>query len=86
MPTTIAGQNGAVIEQDTKIAVTGCGGVKSYKVSKAELLAKALKACKRDKKKSKRLACEKAARKKYETKNASKKHASKTSKKQAKKK
>ena len=53
------------------IAVTGCGGVKSYKVTKAQLLAKALKACKKDKKKSKRLACEKQARKKYGAKKAS---------------
>ena len=45
MPTVITAQNGAVIEQDTKIAVTGCKGVASYKVSRSALLAKALKKC-----------------------------------------
>lgn len=35
------------------------------KLTKARQLAKALKACNRDKKKSKRLACEKQARRKY---------------------
>jgi predicted hydrolase (HD superfamily) len=29
MPTTITAQNGAVIHQNTKIAVTGCAAVKS---------------------------------------------------------
>jgi hypothetical protein len=65
MPTTITGQNGAVINQTTKIAVTGCGGVKAYKATKAQLLAKALKACKKKKNKQKRANCEKQARKKY---------------------
>ena len=35
------------------------------KLTKARQLAKALKACNRDKKKSKRLACEKQARRRY---------------------
>ncbi len=68
MPTDITAQNGAVINQTTNIAVTGCGGVLSSKVklTKAQLLAKALKACKKKYKAqdtSKRVACEKQARK-----------------------
>jgi hypothetical protein len=50
MPTTITGQNGAVIARTTKIAVTGCGAVRSYKAAKptrAQRLAKALKACRK---------------------------------------
>jgi hypothetical protein len=65
MPTTITAQNGAVITQTTKIAVTGCAGVLSYKATKAQLLAKALKACKKKKNKQKRASCEKQARKNY---------------------
>jgi hypothetical protein len=34
MPTTIVGQNGAVVTQDTAIAVTGCHGVKSFKAKR----------------------------------------------------
>jgi hypothetical protein len=66
MPTEITGQNGAVINQTTNIAVTGCGGVlpsKTAKPTRAQLLAKALKACRKHK--HKRLACEKQARKRY---------------------
>ncbi len=47
------------------------GGVlpsKVVKLTKAQLLAKALKACRKDKSKTKRLACEKLAHKKYPTK------------------
>ncbi len=70
MPTAITGQNGAVIDQDTSITVTGCGGVlpsKTVKPTRAQELAKALKACrsKYKHKKNKRLACEKQARNKY---------------------
>jgi hypothetical protein len=83
MPTVITAQDGAVIEQETKIAVAGCSGVLASKVklTKAQLLAKALKACKTKykKHKSKRLACEKRAHKKYPTK-AAKKAARKASK------
>jgi hypothetical protein len=41
--------------------------------TRAELLAKALKTCKKDKKKSKRAACEKHARAKYGSKSKGKK-------------
>jgi phage tail protein X len=76
MPTEITGQNGAVINQTTKIAISGCNGVlpsKTIKPTKAQLLAKALKACRKDKHKHKRTACEKQARRKYETKTPKKK-------------
>jgi len=67
MPTTITGQNGALIEQNTKIAVTGCAAVKSYKVSLAQQLAKALAKCRSTHKRSpsKRTACERKARARY---------------------
>ena len=77
MPTTITGQNGAVIEQTTKIAVTGCKASKP--LTRAQKLAEALKACKKDKKKSKRLACEKRARKKYGPKAKAKKSGKRSS-------
>jgi transposase len=68
MPTTITAQNGAVIQQSTKIAVQGCTAVKASKTKKptnAQKLAKALAACRRRFKhtNTKRLACEKQARK-----------------------
>jgi hypothetical protein len=80
IPTEITAQNGAILEQTTKVAITGCTGVKGFKakLTRVQLLAKALKACKKDKKKTKRVACERAARKKYAAK------ASKTSKKKKK--
>jgi hypothetical protein len=72
MPTTIVGQNGTTIEETTKMARIGCGGVlpfKAKKLTRAQKLAKALKACrtkyKSKAKKSKRVSCEKQARKKY---------------------
>ncbi|MGA2452505.1 MAG: hypothetical protein ABSG93_03210 [Solirubrobacteraceae bacterium] len=85
LPTEITGQNGAFKSLNTKIAVEGCGGVKNFKVTKAAELAKALKACRtKDKKsKKKRVACEKAARKKYGPK--AKKSAKKAAKKSARK-
>ncbi|MFI5091353.1 MAG: hypothetical protein ACHP7P_15025, partial [Terriglobales bacterium] len=73
MPTEITGQNGAVIRQTTKIAVTGCHAVLSAKFTNAQLLAKALKTCRKDKSKSKRVACEKRARKRYGAKKAARK-------------
>jgi hypothetical protein len=65
MPTTITGQNGVVIESQTKIPVLGCAAVKAF--SRSELLAKALKKCRKQFKhaKKKRVACEAKARKRY---------------------
>jgi len=68
MPTTITAQDGAVIEQNTNVAVAGCTGVlpsKTVKPTRAQLLAKALKACHEHKQTRKRQACEKQARKRY---------------------
>jgi ribosomal protein S9 len=85
LPTVITAQDGAVIDQETKVAITGCGAVKASKVTKlsrAQELAKALKKCRTEfkHKKSKRASCEKQARKKYGPKKA-KKSAKKSSKK-----
>jgi hypothetical protein len=65
MPTTITAQNGVVIESQTKIPVLGCAGVKGY--SRSQLLAKALKHCRKQFKhnKPKRKACERKALKRY---------------------
>jgi hypothetical protein len=65
MPTKIVSQSEGIIEQTTRITASGCGEVKPFKATRAELLAKALKACKKKKNKRKRVACERAARKKY---------------------
>ena len=70
MPTTITGQNGAVIERDTKIAVQGCGAVKASRAKKltnAQRRAKALAACRKRYKHAKhqRAACERLARLHY---------------------
>ena len=73
MPTEITSQAGTTIKENTMIATTGCKGVAAYKASRAQLLAKALKACRARYKRSrrKRVACEKRARKTYAPKNAS---------------
>jgi hypothetical protein len=63
MPTELIAQNGAVIHQNTKIAVAGC---KAKALSKAQKLAAALKACKK-KSKGKRAVCAKAARRRFAT-------------------
>ena len=75
IPTLITAQDGATLEQTTNVQATGCSAVKSsktVKLTKAQLLAKALKSCRTEYKhvKPKRAACEKAARRKYATKTA----------------
>jgi hypothetical protein len=77
-PTTITGQNGALITQKTRVAITGCKAVKSYKATRAQLLAKALAVCRKKYKhhRTKRINCERQAHKRY----PAKKTAHKTSK------
>jgi hypothetical protein len=62
MPTELAAQNGAIVKQNTKIAVTGCP--KKATLTRAQKLAAALKACKK-KHRGKRAACARAARRQY---------------------
>ncbi|HWG07497.1 MAG TPA: NHL repeat-containing protein [Solirubrobacteraceae bacterium] len=60
MPTTITGQNGAVVTQQTKIAIQGCA---RKPLTRAQKLKKALQACKKIKKQRKRAACKAQASK-----------------------
>jgi hypothetical protein len=62
MPTTITGQNGAVINQQTKVPVQGCGTPK--RLTRVQKLNRALTACKKLKK-PKRAKCKKRAFRKY---------------------
>jgi hypothetical protein len=66
MPTTITGQNGAVLQQQTKILATGC---QAARLTRAERLDRALKACRERlrgaRNHSQREACERKARKRY---------------------
>jgi hypothetical protein len=63
MPTEFVGQNGMTMDQSTPIAVTGCAKTKA--LTRAQKLAKALKACRAKHNKGKREACERTARKRY---------------------
>jgi hypothetical protein len=70
MPTTMIGQNGARIDHETKVTITGCGEVRSAKASKLTLrqqLKRALRACKHRHKHSKRARerCERQAHAHY---------------------
>jgi hypothetical protein len=75
MPTTITAQNGAVIQQQTKIPVLGCAAVKGAKFTRTQQLTKALKKCRKEFKhsKKKRASCERQARRRYRV----RKHAAK---------
>ncbi len=74
MPTEITGQNGVQLRQDTSIALAGCTGVLSNKtkLTRAQLLAKALKACHKrySHSRGRRAACERQSRKRYAAKKA----------------
>jgi hypothetical protein len=63
MPTEFVAQNGIILHQKTHISVTDCPKTKTF--TRAQKLAKALKACKKIKTRSKRVECEKLARKRY---------------------
>ena len=65
IPTTIIAQSGATVTQTTRIGVTGCARVKAKALTRAQKLAKALKACHKKAKGAKRSSCERLARKKY---------------------
>jgi hypothetical protein len=73
MPTELVAQNGAILHQTTKVSVTGCPKAKA--ATRAQKLAAALKACHKNKNKTKRQTCEKQAHKKYEPTNTKKKPA-----------
>jgi hypothetical protein len=61
MPTEFIAQNGAEIHQTTPISVTGCAKT----LTRSEKLKAALKACHRDKSKSKRQVCDQLAHRKF---------------------
>ncbi len=70
MPTMITGQNGSVIERDTKIDVQGCAAVKAAKarrLTNAQKRAKALAACAKKYRhaNARRIRCERQARRRY---------------------
>ena len=76
MPTTITGQNGAAVEQQTQISIQGCPKVKPP----ASKLAKALTACRQRHKHAKaaRVTCERNARRRYAAKKATHGHRPRT--------
>jgi hypothetical protein len=85
MPTTIVGQNGAVIEHSTRIAIQGCAAVKASKtrrLTRAQKLAKALAACHRRFKHNTRgrQRCEQQARRKYSSTTDAHKHKTRSGK------
>ncbi len=63
MPTEFVGQNGMVAHQNTLVGVSGCPKKKA--LTRAQKLAAALKACKKDRPKAKRAQCERLARGRY---------------------
>jgi hypothetical protein len=63
MPTFFKAQNGLQIKQNTPVIVNGCAKRKA--LTRKQKLATALKACHKKHDKTKRAACERAARKKY---------------------
>jgi hypothetical protein len=81
-PTTIVAQDGATLQQNTPVAIAGCAQVKATKIkrlTRKQLLVKALKECRHKYKhnKHKRQQCEKRARKRYTPKTKIKHHSAK---------
>ena len=76
MPTEFLAQNGAKINQNTPIGITGCAKTKKT-LTRAQKLAAALKACRKKAKGKKRTACDVKARKRYGPVKAAKKGAHK---------
>jgi hypothetical protein len=66
-PTTLTAQNGVLVNQSTKINITGCKKVVKKALTRAQKLKAALKACRKKYKKHKarREKCEKTAHKRY---------------------
>jgi hypothetical protein len=66
LPTTLTGQNGVVVHQATKIAVSGCAShVKQTKLTRKQKLTRALVACHKKKSRSLRARCETQAHRRY---------------------
>ncbi|HUB36926.1 MAG TPA: hypothetical protein VL972_08880, partial [Solirubrobacteraceae bacterium] len=67
LPTTLTGQNGKVIEQQTKLQVLGCGEVEGYQANLLKQFKKAMAKCHSKYKhaKAKRAKCERTARAHY---------------------
>ena len=63
MPTAFVAQSGLEIHESTPISLTSCAKAKA--LTRAQKLTKALKACKKDKKKAKRASCKNRALKNY---------------------
>jgi hypothetical protein len=61
MPSEFTAQNGAVLRQSTPISVTGC----KKALTRKQKLARALKACKRKRSRSKRASCQRGARRRF---------------------
>jgi hypothetical protein len=63
MPTEFVGQNGTKTNQNTKLSTTGCA--KAKQLTRVQKLKAALKACHKDRSKSKKTKCETTARKRF---------------------
>jgi hypothetical protein len=71
-PATTTPGSGNVVPHQTTLGAKAVQQPKVKPLTKAQELAKALKSCRKDKKKKKRLACERTARKRYGAKSAKK--------------
>ncbi len=70
IPTALGGQNGTAVNENVRVSVQGCSAVKAAKAKKLtrkQKLARALKICRKDHKRSRTrsAACERRARKTY---------------------